>query len=469
MYRVGSSVAAYIPHGHCYLWQTGLVGLHVTADILIALSYFSIPIALVYFAHRRQDLPFKGLFILFGAFIILCGITHLMAIWTLWHPDYWISGLIKATTALVSAITATRLIPIVPKALDLPNPEVLKAANAALKSEIQARETAEKRLQEQNQLLAKALQQLRKTQILLVQKEKMSSLGHLVAGLTHELNNPISFIHGNLYHLQSYAESLAKLISAYQDCCNQQDSQVAATSQIELDFMMKDLPCLIQSMQAGTARILEIMTSLHAFSRIDESGPKVIDINGALDNTLTILSSRLRRGYGFEDIQVARQYGDIPAVMGYPSQLNQVFLHVINNAIDSIEAQLSALPVSSGMSLAKRIEIETKFINSECVCINIRDYGIGIPEDIQRHIFDPFFTSHLDGHGRGMGLAISYQIVTELHGGALTFSSTANGTTFTIKLPVEAAPALTACDGKVDHRKLKQTDIALADIISSYG
>ncbi|NEQ34722.1 MAG: sensor histidine kinase, partial [Leptolyngbya sp. SIO4C5] len=132
-----SLMLAYIPHGHCYLWQTGLVGLHITADLLIALSYFSIPIALVYFARKRQDLPFKEVFTLFGAFIICCGATHLMAIWTLWHPDYWQSGILKAITAFVSVTTAVILVPIVPKALSLPSPAELETANTALAQKIQ--------------------------------------------------------------------------------------------------------------------------------------------------------------------------------------------------------------------------------------------------------------------------------------------------------------------------------------------
>lgn len=429
-------IPAYIPHGHCYLWQTGLVGLHVTADALIALSYFSIPIALAYIARKRQDLPFKEIFILFSAFIIFCGVTHLMAIWTLWHPDYWQSGLLKAITALISVITAATLVPIVPKALNLPSPAALETANAALAKEIVAHQAAERQLQRQNQLLTKAFYKLRQTQAVLVQNEKMSSLGQLVAGITHELNNPISFIYGNLYHLQTYANDLFRLLETYRCCHADLDQRVATVArEIDLEFLVQDLPGLITSMQIGTSRIREIVSSLQNFSRLDEAGFKPVNVHDLLDTTLTILSSRLRANRQHLDIAVEKQYGAIPKVEGHPGNLNQVFLHVLTNAVDAIEARsqtrhLALMPPPPG-----RIEITTSTPDAQRVQIAIRDNGVGIVPAIKDRIFDPFFTTKSVGRGIGMGLAVSYQIVTNQHSGSLRCQSTpGEGTTVTIEL-----------------------------------
>lgn len=431
-----SLMLAYIPHGHCYLWQTGLVGLHITADLLIALSYFSIPIALVYFARKRQDLPFKEVFTLFGAFIICCGATHLMAIWTLWHPDYWQSGILKAITAFVSVTTAVILVPIVPKALSLPSPAELETANTALAQKIQEHQAAEIKLQEQNQKLAAALQQLRQAQAIIIQNEKMSSLGQLVAGITHELNNPISFIYGNLFHLQFYFSKLFRLLDACRTCLS--DQRVAAVAnEIELDFIVKDSPKLLASMQVGTDRICKIVTSLSAFSRLEESGLKPIDLGEALDNTLTVLGSRLRSNNQRSDISVIKHYCLVPKVECYPRNLDQVLLNLLTNAIDAIEAQALLQNSDSDLLYSGLIEITVHAPTPSLVRIEIYDNGAGIPPHLQSRIFDPFFTTKPVGQGTGMGLAISYQVIKERHSGSLTCrSETGKGTTFVVELPV---------------------------------
>ena len=229
------SSGSFIPHGHCYLWQTKLVWLHVASDSLIAIAYFSIPITLLYFISKREDLPFNWIFAMFGAFIVACGITHLFEIWTLWHPTYWLSGTMKAITAIISFATAILLVNLIPQALALPSPAQLAFANQLLEAEIVERQLAESalkkakeeleirveertaELKQQTLQLEQTLSELQRTQSKLIQSEKMSSLGQLVAGVAHEINNPVNFIYGNLTPASEYANDLLELADIYEE------------------------------------------------------------------------------------------------------------------------------------------------------------------------------------------------------------------------------------------------------------
>ncbi|WP_341525391.1 ATP-binding protein [Nostoc sp. UHCC 0302] len=417
----------FIPHGHCYLWQTGLVGLHIISDFLIALAYFSIPIALVYFVRKREDLPFKSILLLFGAFIISCGTTHLMEIWTLWHPTYWLSGFIKAFTAFVSVYTAITLVPIIPQALALPSPAQLEAANSQLKL---------------------TLKELANTQTQLIHTEKMSSLGQLVAGLAHEINNPISFIYGNAIIADEYIADLLKLISLYQERYPQEVTEIKDFSyKIDLDFIKEDLPNILASMMIGAKRISNFVLSLRNFSRLDESEIKQVDIHEGLDNTLLILQSRLKGEGSHPDIQVIKEYTDLPKIDCYPGQINQVFMHIFTNAIDTLKESMIGcnLSVSKARVIANQevsnnvpqIRICTEFLDSNQVLIRIADNGCGMTEEVKQKIFDPFFTTKPVGSGTGLGMSISYQIVDK-HGGKLNcISELFQGTEFVIQLPVK--------------------------------
>ncbi|MGG6280412.1 sensor histidine kinase [Leptolyngbya sp. AN03gr2] len=273
------------------------------------------------------------------------------------------------------------------------------------------------KLQHQAQELEQALSDLKRTQAHLVQSEKMSSLGQLVAGVAHEINNPISFIYGNLLHARKYAENLMQLVQAYQSQASIAELNTLS-EEIDLPFMMNDFPRVFRSMQTGAERIEEIVGLLRTFSRLDEAELKEVDLHEGLDSTLMILGSRLN-----PKIEVIKHYGDLPKIECYASALNQVFLNLLSNAIDAIEHQ--AHP---------QIIIQTEV--NQHIQISIRDNGIGIPEDLQAQIFDPFFTTKSIGKGTGLGLSIAYQIITEQHHGNLRCESIVNqGTTFFIELP----------------------------------
>lgn len=276
----------------------------------------------------------------------------------------------------------------------------------------------------QAEQLTEALATLQKTQSQLIQTEKMSSLGQLVAGVAHEINNPVNFIHGNLSHLNSYANDLLSLIETYQTCYPEPKSEILEQSEaIDLEFLREDLPKTLSSLQVGTERIRQIVLSLRNFSRLDQAEFKAVDIHEGIDNTVLILQHRLSA-----DSEVIKDYGTLPLVDCYAGQLNQVFMNLLSNAIDAIQEAKPATP---------RIWITTKLIEPNRVAICIRDNGTGIPESARSRIFDPFFTTKPIGKGTGIGLAISYEIVVQKHRGSLQCISEVNhGTEFWIEIPI---------------------------------
>ncbi|MEG4118738.1 ATP-binding protein [Microcoleus sp. N9_B4] len=293
-----------------------------------------------------------------------------------------------------------------------------------------ARHNLEERVQERTEELTAALHQLKHTQTQLIQTEKMSSLGQMVAGVAHEINNPVNFIYGNLEYANQYIIDLLKLIRLYQQEYPQPTEAIAQEiAEIELDFLAEDLLKLLESMKIGSERIRQIVLSLRNFSRLDESQMKLVDIHEGIENTLLILNSRLKHG-----IEVIKNYGELPEIECYPAQLNQVFMNIIVNAIDALEESGD----NSKKSKIPQILIQTQKLDSSQILVRICDNGPGISPAIHSKLFDPFFTTKEPGKGTGIGLAICYQIV-EKHGGKIeVISSLGAGAEFAIALPASS-------------------------------
>ncbi|MEA5499252.1 GAF domain-containing sensor histidine kinase [Limnoraphis robusta] len=293
--------------------------------------------------------------------------------------------------------------------------------------------------------LAHTLEELQKTQTKLIQTEKMSGLGRLVAGIAHEINNPVSFIYGNLAYTSEYTENLLYLLELYQKYYPEPPSEIQEyTESIELDFLCSDLPKIVSSMRIGADRIRQLVLSLRNFSRLDEAQVKAVDIHEGIENTLMILQHRLRGSANIPEIQVIKSYGDLPPVECYASLLNQVFMNIISNAIDALEYdynQLKNREVQASV-YSPKISIETSFLKGETkeldsVKISIIDNGLGIEAEHLPKIFDPFFTTKPIGQGTGLGLSISYQIIVEKHRGSLNcISQPGESTEFAISLPI---------------------------------
>jgi two-component system, NtrC family, sensor kinase len=297
---------------------------------------------------------------------------------------------------------------------------------------------SEIQLREQAQQLEEAFTQLKQTHSQLIQSEKMSSLGLLVAGVAHEINNPVSFINGNVSYLKEYAENLLGLIKLYQQHYpNPVEEIQAEIDAIELDFLIEDLPKMLSSMNVGIDRICQIVKSLRNFSRMDEADIKPVNIHEGLDSTLMILNHRLKAKSDNPGINVIKNYGNLPLVECYAGPMNQVFMNILSNAIDALEDYNKQRTPEVMKESPNQIKITTSIINNDWVEIIISDNGPGISEEAIKHIFDAFFTTKPVGKGTGMGLSISYQIIVERHGGLLTcVSELGKGTEFIIKIPM---------------------------------
>ncbi|MBW4478817.1 MAG: GAF domain-containing protein [Tolypothrix brevis GSE-NOS-MK-07-07A] len=288
----------------------------------------------------------------------------------------------------------------------------------------------------QAEQLAQALEELQQTQTQLIQTEKMSSLGQLVAGVAHEINNPINFIYANLSPVSEYANGLLSTLALYQQEYPNPSPEICDRSEdIDLEFIAEDLPKILSSLKVGTDRIRQIVLSLRSFSRLDEAQMKKVDIHEGIDSTLLILQHRLKPAPNSRGIEVIKEYDNLPLIECYAGQLNQVFMNVLSNAIDALEESLEKSP--GIISDRSQIRISTEVINNDQVVIRIKDNGSGMPEDIKTRIFDPFFTTKPVGKGTGLGLSISYQIVVNKHGGVFKCNSQPkSGTEFWIQIPI---------------------------------
>ena len=297
-------------------------------------------------------------------------------------------------------------------------------------------ELLEQRVADRTQELSAVLDNLKRAQMHLVQNEKMSSLGQMMAGIAHEINNPVNFIYGNLKPASDYFKELIDLVELYQAKYPSPDEELQShLDNLDLPFVIEDSFKLLESLRIGSERIRQIVLSMRNFSRLDEAEIKSVDIHEGIDSTLLILQHKLKTNQSSQPIQLVRNYGHLPPVECFPSQLNQVFMNILSNAIDTLEE-------SAQTDTPLVIEVKTATASlgtpaAEAAIVQIRDNGPGIPAPILSKLFDPFFTTKPVGKGTGLGLSISHQIIVERHGGEIDCVSTmGEGTCFTVKIPV---------------------------------
>ncbi|MEC4883234.1 MAG: response regulator [Scytonema sp. PMC 1070.18] len=304
-------------------------------------------------------------------------------------------------------------------------------------------------LKEQNFLLQKALKDLQVSQVKQIQNEKMAALGQIVAGIAHEVNNPVSFIYGNLEYVSQYVQALVNVVGVYQREYPNPTPKVQQTvKEIDLNFIINDLRKLMGAMYRGADRIRQIVLALQNFSRHDEAQMKSVNIHEGIDSTLLMLQHRLKETVNRPAVTVVKEYGNLPLVTCYPGELNQVFMHILNNAIDALDRgvggdeeeinNFSPLSRVSSSCLLPTIRIHTGLTSNKTVKVGIADNGLGMDETVRSRLFDPFFTTKPVGKGSGLGLSISHQIIVQKHHGQITsHSSLGQGAEFIIEIPVE--------------------------------
>ncbi len=324
----------------------------------------------------------------------------------------------------------------------------LTKLNQSLEGEISEREQAQTELQQ-------TLQELQSTQSQLIQTEKMSSLGQLVAGVAHEINNPVNFIFGNITHASKYTQDLLELLHLYQaEFRNPGHKIQEKLEDIDLEFVMDDLPKVLSSMKMGSVRIQQIVLSLRTFSRLDEADMKEVDIHESIDSTLLILQNRFKAKPEHPKIELIKNYGELPLVECYAGQLNQVFMNIINNAIDALDSYNDKRSPKEIYTHSSQITICTKLNSDNRVVVGIADNGPGMTREVKQKLFDPFFTTKAVGQGTGLGLSISYQIVVQRHSGVLSCESElGKGTEFWIDIPLRQREKQEIC--KTESEKVQ--------------
>ncbi len=398
----------FIPHGHCYLWKPGLVWLHILSDSLIALSYYSIPLTLLYFVRKREDVPFKAIFLLFGAFIVSCGTTHIMEVWTLWHPDYWLSGVIKAFTGVISFYTALTLIPLVPQALALPSPAQLEMANTALLAEITERKRVEDELRKYKERLeelveqrtaelAKANEQLQE-EIIQRQKsqEKMAQLLKEVESANQELNDFAYVVSHDLKAPLRGISSLSEwLLTDYADKFDDEGKQ------------------LINRLIARVKKLHNLIEAILQYSRVGRTKEerKQVNLNDVVTEVIELLQP-------LENIQI-EVANELPVVYCDKTRIEQLFQNLLSNAIKFMDKPQGKIKIAC-------IEDDSYWKFS------IADNGPGIEKQHFVRIFQIFqkLSSSKDSDSTGIGLALVKKIVDIYGGDVWVESEVGQGSTF---------------------------------------
>ncbi|MEM0979725.1 MAG: ATP-binding protein [Cyanobacteria bacterium P01_H01_bin.58] len=368
------------------------------------------------------------------------GATAIAAPVGYWGLKRWLLDPLADTTAEVNTMAsaiATQDWQVITEAADTPTERnEIGLLRRVFRTMAQTTADKSQQLQAKNRELRNSLKQLTEAQSQLVQAEKMSSLGQLIAGVAHEINNPVSFISGNLNHAQTYAKDLL-LLAEKVEAGIEPEALATLMEEMDFEFVQADLPNILKSMETGTLRIQEIVMSLRTFSRLDEAAFKAVDIHPGIDSTLTILGHRTKAGPTHPGIQVIKDYGELPLVECYAGPLNQVFMNLLSNALDALEERDQKRSSRDRVNKPSRIEIRTEAVEGDRVRIHIADNGPGMPPEVQQKVFEYLYTTKPVGKGTGLGLTISRDIVEGKHKGKLSVvSMPEEGTTFTIELPV---------------------------------
>ncbi len=412
------STSGFMPHGHCYLWKPELLWMNVISDMVIFLSYSAIPVAIAIFAHKRKDMPFSWVLILFSVFIITCGFTHLIAVVTVWQPTYWIAAIMKVITAVASVLTAVVLFPLLPKALAIPSPAMLQTANDKLTVQISERIKVEKEinyknseLEAVNHALKESLQKLKQTQDQLISQEKMASLGGLVTGIAHEINTPLGIGVTAVSFMNEQARDVIKK--------NQANTLQKKVFDEFLEMIRSTSHLVLDTLQ-GAAKLIDNFKQIAVDQSSEEK--RNIKIEQHLDDILISFMAKLNQS----DHSVTINCESDLHIECYAGSFTQIFTHLILNSL------------MHGFENKKQGEIIIDINESDTHQLSIiyRDNGVGIPIEDQKRIFDPFFTTKRGQGGTGLGLHIVHNIICQqMKGNIQVVSEPDQGTRFTILLP----------------------------------